>query len=492
MLMVSPVVLAGGGGTRLWPLSREHHPKQFLRLDGERSLLQQTLLRLNVPGTNPAGTGPDSGFVPDMETLPPLIICNEKHRFLVQHQAREIGVVPGRIVLEPMGRNTAPALTVAALLQESVAAIMVMMPADHRIGDLAEFRRVVAAAAELAATGAIVTLGIVPERPETGYGYIRLGKPLPGSVRAFALDGFDEKPDAATATRYLKDGGYLWNSGIYVVRVDVWLRAMHLCAPMVIGACTFAVGSMEKDSMFYRLEREPFEKCAAESVDDAVMERLHEFPEIPGAVIPFSGGWSDVGSWSSLWEIVEPDASGNLVQGDVCAVDSRNSAIRSEHRLVAALGVEDLVIVETADAVLVAKRDRAQDVKQIVAWLAEAGRGERLSHRRVYRPWGSFETIDEGERFKVKRITVMPGHSLSLQLHRQRAEHWIVVRGTAAVIRGDESFTLNENESTYIPTGVRHRLGNPGKSALEIIEVQSGAYLGEDDIERFEDAYDRK
>ncbi|HEY7840776.1 MAG TPA: mannose-1-phosphate guanylyltransferase/mannose-6-phosphate isomerase [Gammaproteobacteria bacterium] len=478
-MRIQPVVLAGGGGTRLWPLSREHHPKQFLDLGGGDTLLQETLMRLN-----PA----DRSF----DARPPLVICNHEHRFSVLHQAQEAGITPGRIILEPVGRNTAPALTVAALLQEDPGVVMVMMPADHRVRDTQEFRKAVAAAADIAAGGAVVTLGIAPDRPETGYGYIRTGKQFPGRTAACVLERFEEKPDAATAARFLEEGGYLWNSGIFVVRPDVWLRAMHLCAPDVVAACVTAVSGLQKDGLFERLDGEAFAKCPSVSVDYAVMERLHELPNIPGAVIPFVGGWSDVGSWSSLWEFVEPDAAGNRVQGDVYALDSRNSAVRSEHRLVAALGVEDLIIIETADAVLVTTRDRAQDVREIVARLGEEGREERLHQRRVYRPWGSFDTVDRGERFQVKRITVMPGQSLSLQLHHRRAEHWVVVRGTATVVRGEETFTVRENESTFIPTGVKHRLSNAGQEPLEIIEVQSGDYLGEDDIVRFEDAYDRK
>lgn len=474
---IQPVILAGGGGTRLWPISREHFPKQFLALDGGRTLLQQTLLRLHAADAPAA--------------LPPLVVCNEEHRFFVLHQAQEAGVEPGAIVLEPAGRNTAPALTVAALLQQDADTVLAMMPADHRIGDSAAFAAAMARAAAIAAGGAIVVFGIEPLRPETGFGWLRAGSLLADGV-ARELEGFAEKPDAATAASYLEQGGYLWNSGIFVLRADTWLRAIRHCRPDIAAACEQAVAGGARDGRFLRLAEQAFRQCPAESVDYAVMERIAELPDVPGVVIPFGGGWSDVGSWSSLWEIVEADAGNNLLQGDVFAIDTRHSAIRSEHRLVAALGVEDLVIVETADAVLVTRRDRAQDVKRVVAELAAADRSERVSHRRVYRPWGSFETVDRGPRFQVKRITVMPGHSLSLQQHAHRAEHWVVVRGTATVVRGEDELLLGENESTYIPAGTKHRLSNRGDSPLEIIEVQSGSYLGEDDIVRFADDYNRK
>lgn len=486
MIRISPVVLAGGGGTRLWPLSRDSYPKQFLKLDSpEFTLFQQTLSRLGGPGAMPDGA----------DVLAPLVICNEEYRFFVLHQAQEVGVPLGGIVLEPVGRNTAPAVTVAALLQKFADSILLVVPADHRIGDSREYREVLAGAVRFAAAGEIVVFGVPPVRPETGYGYIEAGEKVraPGSpFEAFRLRGFREKPDLATARRYLEAGGYLWNSGIFVLRADVWLRAVTHCAPEILVACRAAVAGAAAEANFLRLDGTAFAGCPSLSVDHAVMERLPEIAGIGGVVIPFRGQWSDVGSFTSLWELTQADGDGNVIQGDVIALATRNSAVRSERRLVVTLGVDDLVIVETGDAVLVTGRDQTQNLKQVVSRLQEAGRPERLTHRRVYRPWGSFETIDEGERFKVKRITVMPGHSLSLQLHHQRAEHWVVVRGTAAVVRGDENFTLNENESTYIPSGVRHRLGNPGQVPLEIIEVQSGAYLGEDDIVRFEDAYDRK
>lgn len=470
---VRPVVLAGGGGTRLWPLSRGSYPKQFLKLGADSTLLQQTLARAAA-----------------VATLNPVVLCNEEHRYFVLHQARDVGVEPETVVLEPAGRNTAPALTVAALLEQSGEYILAMLPADHRIADPDAFAQAMRAAAEIAAGGAIVALGVPPDRPETGYGYIRAGAQLEGSS-GFRIERFAEKPDASTAAQYLRDGGYLWNCGIFVVQAQVWLRAIRACAPEILEACTRAVQQGVRDGVFLRLDRAPFEGCPSDSVDYAVMERLGEL-DIPGAVVPFDGGWSDVGSWSSLWAIEEADATGNLLHGDALAVDSKNSAIHSEHRLVAALGVEDLIIVETVDAVLVAQRGHAQEVKDIVARLGDSGRDEAMSHRRVYRPWGSYETVDRGERFQVKRIRVLPGHSLSLQMHHQRAEHWVVVRGTARVVRGEETLTLHENESTYIPAGMKHRLANDGSEPLEIIEVQSGAYLGEDDIVRFEDAYDRK
>ncbi len=497
MTMLYPIILAGGGGTRLWPLSREHYPKQFLGLLGSETLLQQTLTRLRSFGDDER-TKSDGLTVAD-----PLIVCNEEHRFLVAEQARQAGVRPARIVLEPIGRNTAPALTCAALLcnQDGQDPLLLMMPSDHIVGDLAAFLRTVSCGLGPADEGAVVTFGIVPDRPETGYGYIRQGavfQGVSGGTRApevqthpvHRIDAFIEKPDAATAASYVEAGGYRWNSGIFLMRSSAWLAAIEEHRPDILAACRTACYGAAEDSDFLRLDAEAFTACPSDSVDYAVMER------IAGAnghavVVSLGAGWTDVGSWASLWEVSDKDPDGNVVQGDVCAIGSRGSLLRAESRFLAALGCQDLVVVETADAVMVVAKERAQDVKQIIAWLKEHGREERLYHRRVYRPWGSYEGLDVGERFQVKRIVVKSGGKLSLQMHHHRAEHWIVVRGTARVVRGEEAFLLSENQSTYIPLGVKHRLENPGTIPLELIEVQSGPYLGEDDIVRFEDAYKR-
>ncbi len=473
-----PVILAGGGGTRLWPMSREHYPKQFLALTGDDSLLQQTVKRLDL-ATDQASIDP------------PLILCNEEHRFLVAEQLRLIDADNSGIFLEPVGRNTAPALTIAALhaARGDGDPILFMMPADHVIRDLDAFHAAIARGMKEASTGSLVTFGIVPDRPETGYGYIRQGEALDGEgVNRIAE--FVEKPDLETAEGYLAEGHHVWNSGMFMMRASVWLQAIEQHRPDILEAAGTAYGQASEDGDFLHLDQAAFSACPADSVDYAVMERIAGTDQ-PSAVIAMDAGWSDVGAWSSLWEIAEHDADGNMLRGDVCSIDSKDCAIVADHRFVAALGCEDLVVVETADAVMVAPRNKAQSVKQIVAWLKQQGRDERLTHRRVYRPWGNYESIDFGARFQVKRITVSPGERLSLQMHHHRAEHWIVVTGTARVTRNDETFLLGENESTYIPLGATHRLENPGTIPLEIIEIQSGAYLGEDDIVRFEDAYHR-
>ena len=485
-----PVILAGGGGTRLWPLSREHYPKQFLSIAGERSLLQQTMLRLDGLSAAAAAGGP-------IEVGAPLLVCNEEHRFLVAEQARVIDRVLAGIMLEPAGRNTAPALTAAALhcQAEFEDAVLLMMPADHVITRLDRFHEAVQAGHKLAGDGHLVTFGIVPDKPETGYGYIRKGDAIggigAGSAAPVQIAAFAEKPDAVTAAEYLASGDYLWNSGIFMMQASVWLGAIEKYRPDVLKGCQAAFAARRADGDFVRLGAEEFKACPSDSVDYAVMERLTRDGAFPGAVVPLDAGWSDVGSWSSLWEITERDGQGNALKGDVCAIDANGNLVFAEHRFVAVVGCEDLVIVETPDAVMVTPRSRAQDVKKITAWLKDRDREERLTHRRVYRPWGSYEGVDAGGRFQVKRITVKPGGKLSLQMHHHRAEHWIVVRGTARVTRGEEDFLLSENESTFIPLGVRHRLENPGAIPLELIEVQSGAYLGEDDIVRFEDVYNR-
>jgi mannose-1-phosphate guanylyltransferase/mannose-6-phosphate isomerase len=481
---ILPVVLAGGGGTRLWPLSRGHYPKQFLRVEEDVTLLQGTLRRLTVGGRFPA------------HFLPPVVVCNEEHRFLVGEQARQLGLPFARILLEPVGRNTAPAITCAALaaLANGSDPLLLMMPADHLINEPLAFMAAVERGRELAATGRLVTFGVVPTAPETGYGYLQLGAPLAGQAaapQANILSAFKEKPALELAEAYLADGGYRWNSGIFLFKASVWLDALASLQPAMLAACRLATESAGQDGEFLRLDRNAFIDCPADSIDYAVMEPLVAAQPERTAVVSLDAGWSDVGSWSSLWDVSPRTPEGNVTRGDVCAIDSRDNLIFAESRLVATVGCEDLVIVETPDAVMVAPKARAQDVKAIVDWLAAQGRDERLLHRRVFRPWGSYEGVDNGERFQVKRIMVKPGASLSLQMHHHRAEHWIVVKGTARVTCGEESFLLSENQSTYIPLGQTHRLENPGAIPLEIIEVQSGPYLGEDDIVRFEDKYQR-
>lgn len=483
-----PVILAGGGGTRLWPLSRGHYPKQFLAVSGDETLLQGTLSRLG------GSKGSDLNSAPFAQVRAPLVVCNEEHRFMVGEQARQSGQTLHAIVLEPVGRNTAPALTCAALLAAADGddPLLLMMPADHLITDNDAFRDAVAAGARLAADGRLVTFGVVPDKPETGYGYIQLGAALAGDgPSSNVIAAFKEKPDLATATAYLADGGYRWNAGIFLMRANVWLAAIGEFNTDMLEACRAAVAGAGRDGEFVRLDKDAFAACPGNSIDYAVMEPVVAQDTRRSAVVSLDAGWSDVGSWSSIWEVSERDAAGNVARGDVHLEDSTGNVVIAEHRLVAVLGCKDLVIVETPDAVLVAARDRAQEVKKIVEWLAEQGRDERLFHRRVYRPWGSYEGVDAGDRFQVKRIIVKPGAALSLQMHHHRAEHWIVVKGTAKVTCGDQQFLLSENESTYIPIGATHRLENPGTIPCEIIEVQSGSYLGEDDIVRFEDKYNR-
>jgi mannose-1-phosphate guanylyltransferase/mannose-6-phosphate isomerase len=488
-MRIQPVILCGGSGTRLWPLSREQHPKQLLALNGDSlSLLQHTARRLD-------------GLA--IEAAAPIVLCNEEHRFMVAGQLRAAGTQPAAIMLEPAGKGTAPALTLAAL--HALAdddPVLVVMPSDHAIAGREAFHHAILRGAALAAEGCIVTFGIPPASAETGYGYIRTGEELhPGRTpAAYRVSSFVEKPDADTARRYVESGAYLWNSGMLLARCSVWLDALARLRPEMLSACELAHGQGARDGDFYRVEPRAFGACPADSIDYAVMERLAHLQQGPqharnggpaAAVVSLAAQWSDVGAWDALWSIGAKDRDGNVLSGDVCAVDTRGALVISQHRLVACVGLDDVVVVETPDAVMVARRDRAQDVKKIVARLKEEARPECLNHRKVFRPWGSYDGIDSGERFQVKRIIVNPGASLSLQLHYHRAEHWIVVRGTARVTRGEEVFLLTENQSTYIPLGVKHRLENPGRVPLEIIEVQSGAYLGEDDIVRFEDTYGR-
>jgi mannose-1-phosphate guanylyltransferase/mannose-6-phosphate isomerase len=549
--IIQPVILAGGSGARLWPASRQSHPKQLLVLTGSQTMLQQTALRLQ-------------GFAHAPLAQRPLLITNEDYRFIVADQLAQVGISDCRIVLEPVARNTAPALTVAALLVREGAdasdPILLVMPSDHLIADLAAFHLALAEGAEQAAAGAVVVFGVTPTTPETGYGYIRTGETLsgaggllksdasppgcdghvrekdaesvdssaiyatedtlsrrpvrsggrgfafqqpPGTARALAA--FTEKPDTATARRYLAEGGYLWNSGMFMVRASVWLAAIDQCRPDIGAACGAAVAGAHADGVFVRLDKTAFAACASESIDYAVMEHLGRQCEAPstgagaaaqaapfrGAVIPLIAGWSDLGAWDAVWAASPKDEAGNVIRGNVIVEEGRGSLVQAQSRLVAALGIEDLAIIETADAVLVAKRDRTADLKKLVDRVAAHDKGVTQIHRRVYRPWGWYESIDQGPRFQVKRLMVAPGASMSLQYHQHRAEHWVVVTGVAEVTCDGRVFRLEENAFTYVPPLAPHRLANPGVEPVEIIEVQSGDYLGEDDIVRLEDNYGR-
>ena len=469
-----PVILCGGTGTRLWPLSRASYPKQYWPLagTGEDTLLQQTQQRLaGLPGLGA-----------------PLLICNEDHRFIVAEQLRQIGVEPQAILLEPVGRNTAPAVAVAALQATAHGEdpLLLVLAADHVIRDAATFRATVTAGMAAAEAGQLVTFGIVPTAPETGYGYIEAAQSLLGANEPVPIARFVEKPDRATAEQFLATGRFTWNSGMFLFKASAILAELERLAPEVVSACRSSLEHDSADLDFLRLEREAFASCPSVALDVAVMERTDR-----GAVLPLEAGWSDVGSWSALWETADQDSDGNVLRGRVISEGSSNCYLRSEHRLVVGLGVEDLVVVETDDVVLVAHRDRAQEVKAIVGRLEREGAPESKAHRKIYRPWGSYDGVTEGERWQVKRIVVNPGASLSLQMHHHRAEHWIVVQGTAVVEKDGGRELVGENQSTYIPLGCRHRLSNPGKIPVELIEVQSGPYLGEDDIVRFEDRYGR-
>ena len=478
--LIQPVILCGGSGTRLWPLSREQYPKQlhalFGEMNGSRTLLQQTALRAR--GVN--------------AVVEPIVVCNEGHRFMVSEQLAGAGVYPKAILLESTGRGTAPALTLAAV--SAVTAddpVLLVMPSDHFIEELNDFQKAVERGALLARDGQIVVFGVPPTAAETGYGYIRAGRRIAGEPAAHYVDAFVEKPDAATARRYFESGEYLWNAGIFMMRASVWLDAIGSLRRDIFAACERAARQSARDGAFIRVEAKAFAGCPADSIDYAVMEKLSAEAVCEAAVVRLDAGWSDVGSWDALWQIGPKDADGNSLHGEARVVDTRNTLVVAQQRLVACVGMDDVVIVETPDAVMVARKDKAQAIGPLVAKLKAEGRDECRAHRKVHRPWGSYDSLERGERFQVKRIVVSPGASLSLQMHHHRAEHWIVVRGTAKVTRGEETFLLTENESTYIPTGTRHRLENPGKLPLEIIEVQSGAYLGEDDIVRFEDSYGR-
>ena len=471
-----PVILCGGTGTRLWPLSRATYPKQYWALagDADDTLLQQTQQRLaGLPGL-----------------APPLLICNEDHRFIVAEQMRQIGVEPAAILLEPIGRNTAPAVAVAALkaTAQGEDPLLLVLAADHVIRDASRFRATVAAGLAAAEAGQLVTFGIVPSAPETGYGYIEAAGPLETGDASgpVPIARFVEKPDRGTAEQFLATGRFTWNSGMFLFKASAILAELERLAPEVVSACRSALEHDSADLDFLRLEREVFAGCPNVALDVAVMEKTDR-----GAVLPLEAGWSDVGSWSALWDTTDRDPAGNVLRGRVISQDSRNCYLRSEHRLVVGLGVDDLVVVETDDVVLVAHRDRAQEVKGVVALLERQGARESKAHRKIYRPWGSYDGITEGDRWQVKKIVVNPGASLSLQMHHHRAEHWVVVQGTALVEKDGRQELVGENQSTYIPLGSRHRLTNPGKIPVEMIEVQSGPYLGEDDIVRFEDRYGR-
>jgi mannose-1-phosphate guanylyltransferase/mannose-6-phosphate isomerase len=468
---VWPVVMAGGSGTRLWPLSRSGYPKQFLVLSGNSSLFQQAVQRLQ-------GLADD-----DIAVAAPVVVGNEEHRFLVLDQLREVKAEPSAVLLEPMGRNTAPAVTLAALQAEAagIDPVLVVTPADQTVTDDAAFTAALRRAVRSAAAGAITILGVTPDKPETGYGYIR--------ADGAKVAQFVEKPDAATAQKYLAQGGYYWNAGMFVLRAGVWLAALERFRPDILAACRAAFAVRQTDAAFVRPGKAEFAAVPSESVDYAVMEQCPGVLDI--RMEPLAAGWNDLGAWDAVWQVAPKDAQGNAAVGDAIFSDTRNTLVHATSRLVGVVGLDDVVVVETADAVLVARRDKSQDVKQIVNTLGREQRGEQALHRKVFRPWGWYDSIDRGPRDQVKRIMVKPGASLSLQMHHHRAEHWIVVSGTAEVTVGDKVILLAENQSTYIPLGETHRLRNPGKVPLEIIEVQSGSYLGEDDIVRFEDTYGR-
>lgn len=466
-----PVILSGGSGSRLWPLSREHYPKPLLPLVTHQTLLQDTACRLDV--------------IDDLGDA--VYVCNEEHRYLLAEQIAQLGKHPATIILEPEGRNTAPALTLAALflLRQDPEAMMVVMPADHVMTEPQHFIEAVQQGRANAEAGALVTFGIVPDAAETGYGYIRRDADHRNGA-AHRVAQFVEKPDQASAESYLASGDYFWNSGIFLMRADKWLQSIGEFRPDIMAACRAAMDGGRQETDFYRLDQASFATCPSDSIDYAVMEKTDA-----AVVIPIDAGWSDVGAWSALWKICPQDTSGNVIEGDVIAHDTHDAFLVAQHRCLATVGLDNIIVVETADAVLVASKDKAQDVKEIVKHLKNEQRAEHMVHREVFRPWGSYEGVDEGHRYQVKRLMVKPGAAISLQMHHHRAEHWIVVKGTALVTCGDQVFHLHENESTFIPIGEKHRLENPGKTPLEIIEIQSGSYLGEDDIVRFEDIYDR-
>jgi mannose-1-phosphate guanylyltransferase/mannose-6-phosphate isomerase len=466
---IIPVILSGGSGTRMWPLSRSHYPKQFLPLVTEQTLLQDTVTRL-----------PD-----DMNIGAPMVICNQDHRFMVAEQLQQINVKPSAIILEPFGRNTAPAVAMAALSAQSPDDILLILAADHAIFNHWALRDAIADAAEAATGGSLVTFGIVATGPETGYGYIQRGAALK-SGKGFKVKNFVEKPDRKTAEKYVKSGDYYWNSGMFAFQAGKFLEELKQYRPDILDACRKSLDLAQTDLDFIRLDADSFAECPSDSIDYAVMEKTSH-----AVTIPLDAGWNDVGSWSSLWEVSEKDENGNRLHGDVLVHDTKNSLLHSESRLVSAVGLENIVVVETDDAIMVASKDRVQDVKEISEKLKKQGRTEYQAHRKVYRPWGWYDSIDMGPRHQAKRIAVNPGAKLSLQMHYHRAEHWIVIKGTAKITLDDREIILSEDQSTYIPLGTKHRLENIGKIPLEIIEVQTGSYLGEDDIVRFSDDYGR-
>lgn len=470
-MKIIPVVLSGGSGTRLWPMSRAALPKQLLPLVSDLSMLQETLDRL-------------SGWV---EIDAPIVVCGNDHRFMVAEQLRELNITAKSIMLEPIGRNTAPAIAAAAMsLADEPEALMLVLPADHVIREVAAFELAVKRASVAAAAGHLVTFGIQPNSPETGYGYIQSGKAISNAEGCFKVSHFVEKPNLETAESYIKSGGFFWNSGMFLFKPSIYLAELAKYKPQIIQQVQLAVQNSYQDLDFCRLEEKAFSASPSDSIDYAVMEKTSL-----AAIVPLDIGWSDVGSWSALWDVQARDEDGNYLRGDVFTLDVQGSLIRSESRFVAAIGLNDLIIVETSDAILVANKDYAQEVKKVVDYLKLNARSEHEEHSRVFRPWGWYECIDNGDRFKVKRIMVKPGCKLSLQMHHHRAEHWVVVSGTALVTRDGSDEVLTENQSTYIPIGVKHRLENPGKLPLHLIEVQSGGYLCEDDITRFEDTYGR-
>jgi mannose-1-phosphate guanylyltransferase/mannose-6-phosphate isomerase len=481
-MLLQPVILSGGSGTRLWPLSREKHPKQLLSLFNNETMLQATAKRVK-------------DFQGDISVSPKLIVvCNEEYRFITAEQLREIDYENSALILEPFGRNTAPAVTLAAInaIHQDQDSVLLIMPADHVIADESKFHAVVAKGLPQALKGAMVTFGIVPTRPDTGYGYIEINEPI-NHETPIGLRNFVEKPSVEIAQQYLDSGNYVWNSGIFMMRASVWIKAIqHFNLPMY-QACSHAYQGAKIDCDFVRIDKEAFATCPSDSIDYAVMEKLASSPElgIHACVVPFDAGWSDVGAWDAVWQVSDKDARGNSVRGDVIIEDSNNCLVISDSRLVTCLGLDDVIVVETPDAVLVTNKQNTCNIKRIIARLKDNNYLQTDNHRKVYRPWGHYDSVDSGEHFQVKRIVVKPGGSLSMQMHHHRAEHWIVVTGTARVTRGDEVMTLTANQSTYIPLGVKHRLENTGTVDLEVIEVQSGTYLGEDDIVRFGDIYGR-
>ncbi|WP_135442553.1 mannose-1-phosphate guanylyltransferase/mannose-6-phosphate isomerase [Vibrio tasmaniensis] len=495
--MILPVILAGGSGSRLWPLSRELYPKQFLNIAGEQSMLQQTLQRLQGL----------EDYLTDSKCAAPFIICNEEHRFIAAEQVRATKIQHSGILLEPVGRNTAPAIALAALqaLSKSVDKksnesdpILLVLAADHHIAKTSEFQQTISRGVGYAKQGKLVTFGITPNAPETGYGYIKQGQPLPSSLQietnttvqsvhhAYTIECFIEKPDKATAEEYIRSEQYLWNSGMFMFKASRYLEELSKHHPEILAACQLALSKQNTDLDFIRIEAEAFKNSPSDSIDYAVMEKTSH-----AAVIPMDVGWNDIGSWSAIWDVSDKDEHNNVIEGDVLTVDSQHNYIHAENKLVATVGVENLIIVETKDAILVANKDKVQSVKSIVSQLNQAGRTEHVHHREVFRPWGKYDVVDLGKRDKVKRITVKAGHKLSLQMHHHRAEHWVVVAGTAKVTNDEKTYLIEEDQSTYIPLGHIHSLENPGETPLEMIEVQTGSHLSEDDIIRYQDSYGR-